>query len=91
MSWFTAGLYLKSEHGKYRTDSALGTTFEVIEAAPSLFATSAELCGLTQTCTLARGKNDNIDTTCRYVSGVDNGFGMLQKQCSSLTSSVNKM
>lgn len=84
MPWFTAGLYLKSEHGKYRAGSALGTPFEVIEAAPSLSATSAELYGLTQACTLARGKTDSIDTNSRYVSGVVHGFGMLQKQRSPL-------
>lgn len=74
LSWFTAGLYLKSEHGKCPAGSVLGSPFEVIEAAPSLFTTSAELYGLTQASTLARGKTDNIDTNNRYVSGVVSWF-----------------
>ena len=88
-SWLT-----DDDSGKYHAGYVTATPFDVVEAATSPMATSAqqpELYALTKAYTLAKGRTANIYTDGRYAFGVPHDFEMLWEQCVFLTSSGNKI
>ena len=79
-SWFTDDSPLKDDSGKYCTEYAIKTSFDIFETASLPMATSAqqaELHSLALVCTLAKGKNVNIYIDSRYAFGIAHDFGML--------------
>lgn len=77
---FTDGSYLKGDNGRHCVEYVISASFDVVEAASLLVAT-----------TLAKEKITNSYAYSRYTIGIAHNFRMLWKQHGLLTSSGNKM
>lgn len=82
----TDGSYLKRKSGKYCAGRAIVIPFEIVKAAPLLWATSAQ-----QACTSATGKTTNIYTESLSAIGVAHDCEMLWKQRGFLTSNEEEI
>ena len=79
-SWFTDCSHFKGGSGKCCANYSIATSFDVVEAASLLMAT-----------TLAKDKIINIYANSRYAVGIAHNFKMLWKLHGLLTSSGNKI